>query len=147
MVWPQSYSNAHSQVVTLPSLHDTTCRWNTGLVCSAQVSGLGHVYAAEVGSSWLLLFSSHLDFNSLFSGLCWLKESRILTTSDAHKCPKDLVYQSGMWPLLYGGKSNREECTRDFVHIFLVTIEFISSWLNAWLGNLLSTAYCTAQPY
>lgn len=147
MVWPQSYSNAHSQVLTLSSLHDTTCKWNRGLVCSVQVSVLGNVHVAEVGSAWLFLFSSHLDFTSLLSGLCWLKESRILTTSDAHKCPKDLVYQSGMWPLLYGGKSNDEEGTSDFVHIFLITIKSISSWLNAWLGNLFSAAYCTAQPH
>lgn len=145
MVWPQSYSNAHSQVLTLPSLRDMTCRWNTGLVCSVQVSALGNVCAAEVGSAWLFLFSSHLDFTSLLSGLCWLKESRILTTSDAHKCPKDLVYQSGMCPLLGGGK--RKDGTSDFVHISLVTIKSVSSWLNAWLGNFLSTAHCTAQPY
>ena len=29
----------------------------------------------------------------------WLKESRIFTTSAAHKCPKAFVYHSGMWPL------------------------------------------------
>lgn len=109
------------------------------MVCSRWASVLCNIYVAEVWSAQpFLFFSSHLHFISLFSRLWWVKESRILTTSDAHKCPKHLVYQSGTWPLMDGEKNN-EESISNTAHIFL--FKYRRSWFNTWLWNLYITAY------
>lgn len=87
------------QIATVNS-YTPTCCFVSGLDADPLPHGLARVLEtnAQVVAT-VLGFSNHLDLVSLVSVFGLQKESRIFTTSAAHKCPKAFVYHSGMWPL------------------------------------------------
>ena len=66
----------------------------------------------------------------------WLKESRIFTTSAAHKCPKDFVYHSGMWPLRQTERKRKQ--------IIQVGKPWIS-WRDFWIHFYFLMCKCASK--